>query len=552
MRGTYRLGILAASTALLAIGLVLTLLAGRRTLGEVPDSSVSDAAVASTEAEGLAALGTSTTKEAGAETSIELVATPGEIRGVLLDPEGKPVRGVIEMSWWYASSGAIGRRDGSSVPTDRVGRFQWQPRTLAVPFWARPRETDRHWAEGVQATPGGEPLVIRLRDRPTVRVTVLDSAGSPVVGAGVGASLLESTRPLRPLTDETIAASMKEVPIYSHAKTDARGVAWLAHPGLERDCRLSAGYGGIDRDDVGSLVVERWKPSDCTVRLPASYVVDGTVRDAAGRPFEEGIVAYRTSESGRWETADIKYDGSFCTARLEGGSVELEARIPDVVPPSASTGRIVAAGSRDVMLTVDLGAELVVQFAEFPPISRGRMACLTSEPWTERSRPALAEVDKEGTCRFRGLRPGSAYTVYLPEVMSQTEDRVPRIAYRPHVTAASSPVRIELIDALEIRGTLDGGALSAAYREDASSAVVRVHDRGVFVEGTSRMDGFVVGGLPPGEWTLNGDFQQREWVNGKAANVYSTAREVVPAGSTGVRLKLGAMTPGLGPVARGE
>lgn len=553
MRGTHRLGILAASLAVLAIGAAMWL-AGRRGATEVQHSASSDTPAESSDGEVLAGLGASATMQDAASSSIDLVATPGEIRGVLLDADGRSTHGVIEFERWGRPDPRenFRARWEASVETDRGGRFRWQPGSVPPPFWVRARATESHWTEGVQATPGGEPVVIRLRDRPSVRVTVIDPAGSPVPEALVRASFREHPGPYRPPTDAEIAAAATRPPGDSQARTDVRGIAVLPHPGLDRICTLTAECERTDRDDVGRLVMESWRPSDCTVTLPASYVVEGTVRDGQGRPFQEGTVAFRRGEGGRWETTDIAYDGTFRIAPLERGSVELDARVPDVVPPSSGSGRVVAAGSRDVILTVDLGAELVVQFADFPPAAQGTKARLTAEPWNEGSRPAVAEVDKDGTCRFRGLRPGAAYTVYLSSLPELATRDIPRIAYRPHVTAASSPVRIELIDGLEIRGSFDGEALSPRLRADVWGAEVRVHDRGVFVDGTSRLEGFVVEGLPPGEWTLEAVYRRNEWVDAKDELSYSTGSAVVSAGSTDARVKLGAMKPGLGPPARGE
>src|SRR5436189_6445693 len=115
MRGTHRLGILAAtSVALLAIVAALWL-AGRRSTSEVQDASTFDAPVASTDAEVLAALGVSSAREGAPSSSIELKATPGEIRGVLLDPEGRPAPGTVSLSGWSTFGDVYRWRRGVST-----------------------------------------------------------------------------------------------------------------------------------------------------------------------------------------------------------------------------------------------------------------------------------------------------------------------------------------------------------------------------------------------------------------------------------------------------
>lgn len=515
MRGTHRLGILAALVALLVISVAVQF-AARRGTSEVQDTASSDAPAESRDAEVLAALGASTVGDGPASSSIELTATPGEIRGVLLDPDGKPVPGVIELSGWSDSYFRV--RQGSSIATDAVGRFRLTTGKLMPPFWVRPLATVLYWAAGIQATPGGEPVVIRLRARPSVRVTVLDPSGAPVDGAGVGIFLKEAPNgaypydPLRAWTDEDVAVSAARAPAGSFAKTDARGVAVVAHPGADRECTLSAAYQRMDRDDIRPFFNASWKPVDCTVRLPASYVVEGTVRDGAGTLVPDGTVAWRTGDDAPWQETKVAYDGTFRIAGLEGGSITIEPRLEDVVLPEGMGRSVVAAGALDVPLTLDLGSTLEVVFLGWPDDAVGARAYLTKEPAGPGARSSVVEVERDGTCRFRGVRPGASYTLFLPcrhaALMGGTEEApIRRIAYRTHLTIADSPAKVEILEGKSVGGRIVLEALPADQHDSvASSADFWIADRGIVVTGSNDGTQFHVEGVPEGEWDVDAMF----------------------------------------------
>lgn len=293
---------------------------------------------------------------------------------------------------------------------------------------------------GVKVPAGTKDVEVKVRRGVSARIRVTDPAGRPVGNASVN---LSPAKPGGPASGAGGAGGV--VPLPAPPSLDGDGEAWdLGPDGSWR----SAGPGGANvtaqdgsvllrgldpdltftllvrppgaRDDVRLSRQDAWRPADTEVRLERGYVVSGSIRDAAGKPVAGARLLRKTGETS-WSGAPTNGDGTFRVTGLEAGPVTLRASAPgaagrqEAAPGSEIT---VAAGTENVVLTVDPGLSLVVKVANLADrkgeAAQGLWALLLR--WEEnRWTNADSQWDQQGggSITFRGLKPDQRYAVWI-------------------------------------------------------------------------------------------------------------------------------------------
>lgn len=162
-------------------------------------------------------------------------------------------------------------------------------------------------------------------------------------------------------------------------------------------------------------MLSTWRPRDATVVLRRWRVLRGVVRDLEGSPVVGAHVT--TGQDGERRFAATDAAGAFTLERVADGALELEVDLPDGLlrrgadPVRRSLASFsVAEGEESVTLSLDVGRELVVRLVEggealaqlWLPVEGG-----------EGARASAHAYVRDGVARFRGLRAGEAYSLWL-------------------------------------------------------------------------------------------------------------------------------------------
>jgi len=329
------------------------------------------------------------------------------VRGVVRGPDGAGLAGVQVVLTNAAEPGEEQGITNGSTGDD--GTFT---------LFGAMREPCRLWVvaprgflspDPVDVRPGAPSLELRLRAGATAVVTVLDPSGVPLAGATVG------------VHDETPGRSRRNETDPS-GTTDATGRATLLGLDPAHVYLLDVAPSG-----TGALrsSTERWVPGDTTIRLARALRITGVVRDRHGRAVPTARVEANIGED--VGTHDVDGAGRFVLEGLREGTVGLRA-----VPPGGAGGvgadsadwTPVQAGALDVVLTLDLGATLVVRVEGWSPEE-----AVGAAPWASAPEAILereggpdgspihrSSIADDGTIRFHRLDPAHTYTLWIAPV----------------------------------------------------------------------------------------------------------------------------------------
>jgi hypothetical protein len=292
--------------------------------------------------------------------------------------------------------------------------------------------------------------------------------------------------------EQAVASSYRWV---SDRKTDANGRARL------RSLRAGASYRlrvkARPRDEAFPFASDRWAPADTLVRLRRAFVVEGVVRDGAGRPVEDAKLALWVGEKRELESTDE--EGRFRFDKLEDGTFLLRAArtYQDLEGGPGPDARSVPAGTRDLVLTIDPGVPLVLR-APPPRIYRKVYVYAREGGALREVRDELEYVGDEPTF-VRGLEPGQAYVVWVP-----ADDDDPRYALAEVRDPAAGPVDLEFQKGATLR--LREAPLPLRWVMAKSAA-------GLEMYGSTFAKNGVLAGMAPGVWTLEvEDGDHADWI----------------------------------------
>jgi uncharacterized GH25 family protein len=357
-------------------------------------------------------------------TSLDVTLPPERpITGFVRGPDGRGIRGVLvlatpasnprESSWSDPSNTPSGRTDAEGA--FRVGGVGDMDVRLAV---RAPPEFVPYEPLPARGGDTGIEIVLALGVRATV--TVVDPDGAPIAGARVTTSFTVDRERNRTETSNPAVT------------TDAKGRAVLQgldgkktytlrveppqrYPSVPYSMgpTMTASEGAAFR----SAQKKDWTPGDDTVTLERAYTVTGFVRDLSGRPVGGSQVARMTGPNS-WSTTAADASGAFTLRDLPAGEVSLRAWVGSNQPHPADAGRrvaeaVVAAGARDVVLSIDPGAELVVRVEDWAEGPRSSNYLQAYELGPQQGGPAgSSPVDSEGVARVRGLYADRTYLVW--------------------------------------------------------------------------------------------------------------------------------------------
>jgi protocatechuate 3,4-dioxygenase beta subunit len=407
---------------------------------------------------------------------------PGVVEGVVRDPAGAPLPGVVvtaerpceEMGEWTRRTAIPSHGDcvsdaGGRFSISGLGEGNYQLRVASPPGFAAP--------DPVPVRAGEHGVEIRLLRSVSLRVTVLGPDGRAVAGARVQAHLSEGDSRIA-VTDEEGVAEIPGVPEEpGECSLGVEGALWL------RDGMMSA-WEHVDLSSGREVVVH----------LPADPAVRGKVVDREGRLVAGARVVGRqrgVAEVLVDQASD--HDGTFFLRPAREGPIFLSVRHGDAGPDETGIDRLeVAAGTRDLVLTIDRAPSLIasVTGADGRPLEgyAGPTADLGDGCYGVRG-------DRERVV-FPGLSARVRYLLFV-----RTTDGGPGLvgAAGP-VAGDAGEVVISLAPGRSITGRL-----VPPPDEDVAPSSVGVAARvcGRDIRGVVRDDfSFEVPGIPPGEYPV--------------------------------------------------
>lgn len=453
-------------------------------------------------------------------------AAADQIAGYVVDEQGTPLAGVrldsfAVNSWLFQGRETTYLFEAGGGVTDSRGCFRWRP-TWRRPCWIR-INTESDWrSDAVDATMGGSLVRIVALRRERVRVRVLDAKGRPLRGAAV--SIRAAFDRGWPRTLDVFHASDWPTAVVAFDSTtydtvtDDEGRATSPIP--DRRARIALLVTPTrDRDDLMPLEVDPWDaPPESTLRLFAGLATHGNVVDTDGRAVTNGMVRY-TPEHGRPREVRVEFDGTFVLPPLAAGPVRLEAIDRELLAAPEPRSTVVAAGTRDAVVVLDVGRELVVHVTGRPE-GGGGSATLALEGAPDSPRGATtAPLDRDGTVVLRGLRDDERYTLWIPAVLdpaaADLSDALTGIVHRVGITTHDSPLTLEArpgktleVEVLvagkpgdqileEVTVSSRGARLSAPFNSLTLGPVETTPGAGPVQHAIVRF-----GGVSDGEWTV--------------------------------------------------
>jgi uncharacterized GH25 family protein len=458
--------------------------------------------------------GSARVRPSGGTTEVRL-PPESAIAGRVVGPDGKGVRGVrvearsatfsrTDATAWSDETGAYrlgGLAEGAYAVTATV-----PPEFVAAPI--------------LQVSAPAADVTIALRAGAVAVIRVLDEAGKPVAGAHVSASPVE-----RETSDsgERFRRSDRDV----GGDTDGQGVCRLV--GLDGDTVYSLRAGGpADREDVKDQRLDEWRPHDTTFRLERVFSVHGVVRDLEGRPVGDAYVSYQAGEhsgggtptdaEGRFVLRDLPAGEVALWAALKGNDASVPSAPGETPTPGASPRVTVAAGTRDAVLTLDVGLEISVA------IENAETAWGSANLREEGSdRRPLTEYYSQGRCRFRGLRREATYSLWI------SVDAIGRSHYSAGLRAPAK-LSVRLVEGKTIRGRL-----TSIQGLNGLSVTATDLARAITVAGRVEEDGaFEIRGLPEGAYAVTASGSTQD----PAGTLWTgTAKDVVAGSSATIELR---------------
>lgn len=432
----------------------------------------------------------------------ELTVT-GRVRG----PHGEGVAGVLlkaEPTWTRETAYPGGHYPvESTARTAPDGSFRLGGLGAGEVFLTAVTPPAYQAPEGLTVWAGAGGVDVALELAVTPVVTVLTHDGEPVKGAIIfayGDPNAPSAK--RPAMGGGVVHGGNNL-------TDAQGAYRVPSLDPATKYRLDV-RPPRDRADLIGTSIEHWEPKDTTLRLLSGLSITGAVRDARGNGVSHASIYWR--KGGRWKSGNVRKDGTFTLDAFESSEeLQIYATVTGRLPDEGATddpftaAQRVRAGAKNVILTLDPGADLVV-VADGWPAARGFVqGVLFGEGLRGgRTTHVSSHVYEGGRLVWHGLEPQGEYMVWIPPEGGE------RSALLRGLRAGGEPVKVTLEEGRAITGalTLPEGAKEAFVGALLPNTPFYVHLHRV------PAGRFEIRGLPAGtSWTVVGvaDVGQRRF-----------------------------------------
>jgi protocatechuate 3,4-dioxygenase beta subunit len=448
---------------------------------------------------------------------------PGrEVRGRIVDETGLGVPGLAVTA--RQGDSEVGTSTWGSARTDADGSFRvfalptgdvtLECRVVA-PFCAirpRPLKADE------------SSVLLHLRRGLSISGIVVDPSGRPIPGQTIVLSETDSSKARRG-RDRNTEDQRPEVNWIS-ADTGADGsfrVRGLPFDG-RFDVQAAKSYAS-DRPLFDARVADVPSgTSDLRLVMEEGVWLEGVVVDPTGTPVASvSVQAEIPGEEESWDShrrADSRAaDGRFRMGPLRPGTYVVSARGSGRYGPGAPQS--IDVPSAPIRLDVPIVAT-VFGTVEGAPGDRFELTLFSSG----KDRSATAYVADDGAFAFDAV-PDE------PRTLCARSDGDVRFALREGVRPGHEPLRLVLEVGQSIEGRIEG--LPAPQKEAQAWNVLRF-TKGVLAFSVRVADdgGFRITGLPPGEYSVEGEFEQGEVKGVMVAGV------PIPAGTAGVVLQFRA------------
>ncbi|MEZ6010218.1 MAG: hypothetical protein R3F05_20985, partial [Planctomycetota bacterium] len=406
-------------------------------------------------------------------TEVRIRLRPGaEVRGRVLGPADEPVAGVMVTAQPWSASASVDA--GRSAQTDERGEFVISvlppgPTLLGI------RDRTRRWrlVDSVEIVAPQAGVVLRVVESTTLEVVVVDASREPLPGVTVFAESAQSTR--RSVT----------------GKTDAQGRVQLGgfDDGELIDVRAVLMIGAAEAGWTLGPVRAR-APGRTELVRTGTLSLRGTVVDEEGKPL--GLVAVTVGHGRAYATrgraTSQPVTGTFEFANLMPGPARVWIGYDNHNHlPTEPVDVELPAGDVQIVLRKTVGVQ-------------GRL--LVPDPhawqivWAVEMGAGGGEIDEQGRFRIPHARGPRGAIIARPRDM-----RDARVAILEDVDPKDGPFELVETAAGTITGRISGwssGQRRANYvTVSAERGPLRFPADPVAEDGT-----FVIGGLPPGLWTL--------------------------------------------------
>lgn len=316
--------------------------------------------------------------------------------------------------WALARTDESGEFRAPGLPREEVRVFVSPPLPFATPA-------------ALVVPPGTDRVEVSVEAADRAEVTVLDPAGTPVVGARV-------------------CALDKPGRCDDGALTDARGVAAVTDLRAGRKYVLHVEPSW----DYLAWTQTDWTPAPTTVRLERSFGLSGFVRTPDGKPIVKAFVQHDDAGTVWWaQSTNTDEEGAFHFSRLRAGSLTITAELGDrlagsekVPGPVTQRSTRVEAGSKGVVLLLDPGR--TVEIVPPPRVPEGTDVHVCCERGTHRFGGRIP-VSHGERMTISGLADGDRLTYFVaPDASGRSAVAVG--------TPADTPIRLRRNVEGSIRG----------------------------------------------------------------------------------------------------
>ncbi|MHC4714736.1 MAG: carboxypeptidase regulatory-like domain-containing protein, partial [Planctomycetota bacterium] len=240
---------------------------------------------------------------------IELIPT-GRIAGVVVDPDGNPVEGVVVR---------LKTMRNFSAPSDAEGRFEiaMTSQSPAPAEYVIARHVERNLAGVAPLSGAAGGLTVKMLDALTLQGRVIDTEGKPIRGAKV----------LLCLWLDGMGSSVLDEPL----RTDAQGAYTIKAAPREHELSVrasAAGYGS-DYRKINFIPEDPGKPIelDAIALAVADQKITGRVVNAEGKGVKGADVGLSGRGQPQLRKAKTGADGSFTINKAVKGTASLGAHV---------------------------------------------------------------------------------------------------------------------------------------------------------------------------------------------------------------------------------